>query len=124
MAPYHGSSRSPVIAAPIAAIARTSIAPSTSSVAMSPVQQSAQCPPRRRPARKAAPGPDAGRAGEVVGNSSQAPFTFNDNVGHLLGTCPAAAFAAQLAVWAAAINGYGRQSQYDAYATVAFALIS
>ena len=60
----------------------------------------------------------------ISGNSSLAPFTFNDNVGHLLGTCPAAAFAAQLAVWATAINGYGRQSQYDAYATVAFALIS
>jgi hypothetical protein len=58
------------------------------------------------------------------GNASLAPFTFTDNVGHLLGTCPAAGFSAQLAVWATAINGYYRQSQYDAYWTVAFALIA
>jgi hypothetical protein len=56
------------------------------------------------------------------GNVSLNPFSFEDQVGNLLGTCPAAAFAAELSVWATMINGYGRQSQYDAYATVAFAL--
>lgn len=51
-------------------------------------------------------------------------ITYNDTVGPMLGSCPAAAFSAELAVWASAINGYGRQSQYDAYMTVAFALMS
>ncbi len=41
----------------------------------------------------------------------------------MLGKCPAAAFAAELSVWATAVNGYGRQSQCDAYCTVAFALM-
>jgi hypothetical protein len=50
------------------------------------------------------------------------PFTYTNTVGNLLGTCPAAAFAAHLYVAARAINGFSRQSQYDASRTIAFAL--
>ena len=60
----------------------------------------------------------------LQGNPSLSPFTYSDTVGHMLGTCPAAAFAAGLSVWATAINGISRQSQYDAYMTVAFALLA
>jgi hypothetical protein len=50
------------------------------------------------------------------------PFVYEDTVANLLGTCPSAAFAAQLYVAATAINGISRQSQYDASRTIAFAL--
>jgi len=53
---------------------------------------------------------------------SSSPFTFQQTVGNLLGACSSAAFSAQLYVYARAINGYSRQSQYDASAIVAFAL--
>lgn len=59
----------------------------------------------------------------LPGAASLTPFTYTDNVGDMLKNCPAAAFAAGLSVWATAINGFGRQSQYDAYNTVAFALL-
>ncbi len=49
-------------------------------------------------------------------------FTYKDTVAKLLGTCPSAAFAVQLYVAARAINGFSRQSQYDASRTIAFAL--
>jgi hypothetical protein len=55
-------------------------------------------------------------------NVSNAPFTFQNTVGSLLGMCTRAAFCAQLYVYAKAINGYTRQTQYDASAIVAFAL--
>lgn len=42
----------------------------------------------------------------------------------LLGTCPQAAFAVNLYTAARATNGYGRQSQYDDSATIAFALVN
>jgi hypothetical protein len=58
----------------------------------------------------------------VDGIVSLTPFTFEKEVGVLLGTCPSAAFYAHVYVYARAINGYWRLSQYDASATIAFAL--
>lgn len=73
-----------------------------------------------------------GRAGKgpvpSVANCSKndvvqlSPFLFEEKVGTLLGTCPSAAFYARVYVYAKAINGISRQSQYDASAAVAFAL--
>ncbi len=51
-------------------------------------------------------------------------FIYKDTVANLLGTCPSAAFAVHLYVAAKAINGFSRQSQYDASRTIAFALTS
>lgn len=49
--------------------------------------------------------------------------TFSQTVATMLGTCPGvAAFADSLGVYATMINGIGRQSQYDAYAGMAFCL--
>jgi hypothetical protein len=48
---------------------------------------------------------------------------FAQTVGTMLGSCPGvAAFADSLAVHTKVINGIGRQSQYDAYAHMAFCL--
>ncbi|VVB89129.1 Uncharacterised protein [uncultured archaeon] len=58
----------------------------------------------------------------VDGIVSLTPFTFEKEVGVLLGTCPSAAFYAYVYVYARAINGIGRLSQYDASAIIAFAL--
>jgi len=59
----------------------------------------------------------------VDGPVKHVPFFFNKDVGSLLGTaCTSAAFYASVYVYARAINGVGRQSQYDASATIAFAL--
>jgi len=64
----------------------------------------------------------------VDGVVSHTPFTFLKSVGALLGPCAAppytgsAAYYAAVYVYARAINGYGRLSQYDASAAVAFAL--
>jgi DNA-binding beta-propeller fold protein YncE len=58
----------------------------------------------------------------VDGPVKHASFIFNKEVGALLGLCPSAAFYAHISVYARAINGFGRQSQYDASTTVAFAL--
>lgn len=58
----------------------------------------------------------------VDGQAQLAPFTFQKNVGALLGACTSAAFYASVYVAARAINGYGRQSQYDRSVTIAFAL--
>jgi len=58
----------------------------------------------------------------VDGPVQLAPFTFQKDVGSLLGTCTSAAFYASVYVAARAINGVGRQSQYDASSTIAFAL--
>lgn len=43
--------------------------------------------------------------------------------GDLLDTCPQAAFAANLNVYAKVTNGFGRFNDYDAGATIAFALV-
>ncbi len=59
------------------------------------------------------------------------PATFANTASHLLrnlgGSCTAcndgAAFAVNLSTYATATDGYGRQSQYDRHATIAFALI-
>ncbi len=47
---------------------------------------------------------------------------FKEKVDKLLGTCPSAAFYAHVYVYAMAINGISRQSQYDASSNIAFAL--
>jgi hypothetical protein len=60
---------------------------------------------------------------QTSGNANPAPVHYQSTAGVMLGTCPAAAFAAELSVLTMAVNGYGRQSQYDAYCTVAFALM-
>jgi hypothetical protein len=44
------------------------------------------------------------------------------SVGNLLGSCPTAGFAAEVSVAATMINGWGRQSQYDAAALMGFVL--
>jgi hypothetical protein len=50
-------------------------------------------------------------------------ITFLDKVSTMLGGCKIAAFSANLYVYAMSINGYSRQSQYDASSLVAFALV-
>jgi len=50
------------------------------------------------------------------------PVVFSNPAGTLLGSCPQAAFAVNLYCAARATNGYGRQTQYDSSATIAFAL--
>lgn len=73
---------------------------------------------------RAGKGPVPGVAScSVDGPVSLNPFLFEETVGTLLGTCPSAAFYAHVYVYAKAINGTSRQSQYDASATVAFALM-
>jgi hypothetical protein len=51
------------------------------------------------------------------------PAAFNNSAGTLLGPCTQAAFAVNLYCAARATNGYGRQSEYDSSATIAFALL-
>lgn len=58
----------------------------------------------------------------VDGQVSAIPFTFDQPVSTLLGPCASAAYYAHVYVASTAINGYGRQSQYDASCTIAFAL--
>ncbi len=58
----------------------------------------------------------------VDGGVSLAPFIFDLDVNSLLGGCTSAAYYAAVYVYAKTINGISRQSQYDASATVAFAL--
>jgi hypothetical protein len=55
--------------------------------------------------------------------SSADPAQFTNTASLLLGNCPQAAFAVNLYCAARATNGYGRQSQYDSSATIAFALL-
>jgi len=45
-----------------------------------------------------------------------------ESVSDLLGACNIAAFAEEVYVFASANNGWGRQSQYDASALIAFCL--
>jgi hypothetical protein len=54
--------------------------------------------------------------------SPGSPVNFNNTAGTLLGTCPRAAFAVNLYIWARATDGYERLQNYDASATIAFAL--
>jgi len=51
------------------------------------------------------------------------PAHFVNSAGTLLGSCVQAAFAVNLYCAARAESGYGRQSQYDSSATIAFALL-
>ena len=61
------------------------------------------------------PPPTSGPVSAVVSPLS-------DTVAHLMGNCNTAGFAAEVYVAAIADNGWGRQSQYDASAEVAFVL--
>ena len=61
------------------------------------------------------PQPTSGPVGAVVSPLS-------DTVAHLMGNCNTAGFAEEVYVAATADNGWGRQSQYDASAAVAFVL--
>ncbi|MHB8520534.1 MAG: hypothetical protein ACYDH9_07235 [Limisphaerales bacterium] len=56
--------------------------------------------------------------------SSANPDHFNNSASSLLDSCVQAAFAVNLNTHARATNGYGRQSQYDRSATIAFALLT
>jgi hypothetical protein len=81
-------------------------------------------------------GTSASTSGEVIASSRpsgdpSAPWSgsgagdFSDSFppADLLGTCPQAAFAANLYVAAKVTNGFGRFTNYDASATIAFALV-
>jgi hypothetical protein len=59
----------------------------------------------------------------VSSGSPGTPAHFINTAGALLGPCVQAAFAVNLDCRARAESGYGRQSQYDSFATIAFALI-
>jgi hypothetical protein len=63
-------------------------------------------------------------AGTSGSTSSPDPAHFAREASALLGTCVQAAFAVNLYCAARATNGYGRQSQYDRSATMAFALLT
>ncbi|HEV3088520.1 MAG TPA: hypothetical protein VGX96_15005 [Candidatus Elarobacter sp.] len=66
-----------------------------------------------------------GQVGAQSGNTSSLdPADFARPASALLGECAQAAFAVNLYCAARATNGYGRQSQYDASATSAFALLT
>jgi hypothetical protein len=72
---------------------------------------------------RAGQGPVPGVAAcHATGQASLTPFTFDEAVGPLLGPCASAAYYAHVYVASMAINGYARQSQYDASCTIAFAL--
>jgi hypothetical protein len=58
----------------------------------------------------------------VSGPVSAAVSPITDTVAHLMGPCNVAGFAEYVSVWAMANNGWGRQSQYDASALIAFVL--
>jgi len=66
-----------------------------------------------------------GQVASLGGHTSSAtPDHFVNSAASLVGTCMQAAFAVNLYIWARATNGYGRQSQYDSSATIAFALLT
>jgi hypothetical protein len=66
----------------------------------------------------------AGTVASTGGDVNSAnPDHFNNTASKLLGSCVNAAFAVNLNTYARATNGYGRQSQYDRSATIAFALL-
>jgi hypothetical protein len=58
----------------------------------------------------------------AVSAISAANDPITDTVGAMLGTCTIAGFAASVYVAASATNGWGRQSEFDASAAVAFVL--
>jgi hypothetical protein len=69
-----------------------------------------------------------GSHGSVAGTSGQVssanPDHFSNQASVLVGDCVQAAFAVNLNTHARATDGYSRQSQYDASATIAFALLN
>jgi len=71
-----------------------------------------------------------GSAGEIAatgGNSSsppQAPNPYSNPASALLGPCADAAFAVNLWTSATATDGYGTQTQYNRFASIAFALLN
>ena len=68
------------------------------------------------------PGPPA-PSNHTSSGSPGSPAHYMNSAGSLLGTCAQAAFAVNLYCAARAESGYGRQSQYDSSATIAFALL-
>ena len=60
--------------------------------------------------------------GTTSGPVSAVSSPLSDTVAHLLGSCNIAGFAEYVYVWATINNGWGRQSQYDASAAIAFVL--
>jgi hypothetical protein len=66
-----------------------------------------------------APGTNTSAGAPLPGS----PASFTNSAAALLGTCPQAAFAVNLYCAARATNGYNKQTQYDSYATIAFALL-
>jgi len=67
--------------------------------------------------------PPSPPATDTSAGSPGVPTSFNNSAGTLLGPCTQAAFAVNLYCAARATSGYGRQSQYDSSATIAFALL-
>jgi len=67
--------------------------------------------------------PPSPPATNVSSGAPGLPAAFNNSAGTLLGPCVQAAFAVNLYCAARATNGYGRQTQYDSSATIAFALL-
>ncbi len=74
-----------------------------------------------------------GTVASASGDKSSPPWSlgapstagaFNNAASDLLGHCTSAAFAVNLSVYTKSTDGYSRQSQYDRYATMAFALIT
>ncbi len=61
-------------------------------------------------------------SGATSAGAPGTPVPFTNTASTLLGGCNKAAFAVNLDCWARITDGYGRQSQYDRYATIAFAL--
>src|SRR5262249_31372361 len=61
-------------------------------------------------------------AGTTSGPVSSVVSPITDTVANLMGSCNVAGFAEFVYVWATANNGWGRQSQYDASAAIAFVL--
>ena len=52
------------------------------------------------------------------------PGIYKRTAASLLGHCVSAAFAVNLSTYTTATDGYGAQTQYNRYATMAFALIT
>ena len=63
-----------------------------------------------------------GSASAVPGSPPMDPFT--NAASTLLGGCTNAAFAVNLWTWASATDGYGTQTQYDRFTSLAFALLT
>jgi len=68
--------------------------------------------------------PPSPPATNTSSGSPGTPAHFVNSASSLLGSCAEAAFAVDLFTFATATDGYGRQSEYDAFTSMAFALIT